>query len=134
MSSKVKQVADAAAPVVKRDVNKFVARIRQFLMLVSLPRSSTTMPLFTFSVTSLPINGTSPNGRNGTRTSPLATTIRCLLRRSQPQPFLPSGFAHKLSKNYYFDRDARRQVGQPQVLFSTTASHQLLANTAAAAP
>ena len=36
MSSKVKQVADAAAPVVKRDVNKFVARIRQFLMLVGV--------------------------------------------------------------------------------------------------
>jgi hypothetical protein len=34
MSSKVKQVADAAAPVVKRDVNKWLSRIREFLMLV----------------------------------------------------------------------------------------------------
>jgi hypothetical protein len=38
MSSKVKQVADAAAPVVKRDVNKFIARIRQFFMLVGVHR------------------------------------------------------------------------------------------------
>jgi hypothetical protein len=39
MSSKVKQVVNAAAPivkapVVKRDVNKWIYRIRQFLMLV----------------------------------------------------------------------------------------------------
>jgi hypothetical protein len=34
MSSKVKQAANAAAPVVKRDVNKWLARLRQFLMLV----------------------------------------------------------------------------------------------------
>jgi hypothetical protein len=34
MSSNVKQVANAAAPVVKRDINKWLARIRQFLMLV----------------------------------------------------------------------------------------------------
>lgn len=32
MSSKVKQVADAAGPVVKRDVNKWIYRIREFLM------------------------------------------------------------------------------------------------------
>jgi hypothetical protein len=44
---------------------------------------------------------------------------------------LPGGFAHKLNKNYYFDRDARRQVGQPQVIFSNTADHQLLASSAA---
>jgi hypothetical protein len=50
--------------------------------------------------------------------------------RTQPQPLLPGGFAHKLSKNYYYDRDARRQVGQPQVLFSATADHQLLASGA----
>jgi hypothetical protein len=34
MSSKVKQVANAAAPVVKRDINKWLSYIRQFLMLV----------------------------------------------------------------------------------------------------
>jgi len=34
MSSTAKKVADAAAPVVKRDVNKWLYAIRQFLMLV----------------------------------------------------------------------------------------------------
>ncbi|CAF4359352.1 unnamed protein product, partial [Rotaria magnacalcarata] len=33
MSSKVKHVADAAAPIVKRDINKWLAPLRQFLML-----------------------------------------------------------------------------------------------------
>jgi hypothetical protein len=51
--------------------------------------------------------------------------------RTQPQPYLPGGFAHKLNKNYYFDRDARRQVGQPQVVFSSTAANSLLASGAA---
>ncbi len=50
--------------------------------------------------------------------------------RTQPQPLLPGGFAHKLNKNYYYDRDARRQVGQPQVVFSNTANHSLLASSA----
>jgi hypothetical protein len=47
---------------------------------------------------------------------------------TQPQPLLPGGFAHKLNKNYYYDRDARRQVGQPQVTFSTAIDSQLLAS------
>jgi hypothetical protein len=73
------------------------------------------------------------NGRNGS-----VDRNRCVylhdisfLFRTQPQPILPGGFAHKLSKNYYFERDARRQVGQPQVLFSTAANNQLLANSVA---
>lgn len=53
------------------------------------------------------------------------------LFRTQPQPHLPGGFAHKLFKNYYLDRDARRQVGQPQVIFSSVADSQLLASGAA---
>lgn len=48
--------------------------------------------------------------------------------RTLPQPLLPGGFAHKLSKNYYFERDARRQVGQPQVLFSTSTANPMLAS------
>ena len=56
--------------------------------------------------------------------------IDACLFRTQPQPLLPGGFAHKLSKNYYYDRDARRQVGQPQVLFSATENSQLLASGA----
>jgi hypothetical protein len=50
--------------------------------------------------------------------------------RTQPQPYLPGGFAHKLNKNYYLDRDARRQVGQPQVVFSSTTSGPLLTSGA----
>jgi hypothetical protein len=34
MSSKAKQVVNVATPVVKRDVNKWLARIRQFFLLV----------------------------------------------------------------------------------------------------
>jgi hypothetical protein len=51
--------------------------------------------------------------------------------RTQPPPLLPGGFAHKLSKNYYLDRDARRQVGQPQVVFSNSVDNQFLASSAA---
>lgn len=51
--------------------------------------------------------------------------------RTQPQPLLPGGFAHKIFKNYYFERDARRQVGAPQVLFSTSSTAQALASGAA---
>ena len=48
--------------------------------------------------------------------------------RTLPQPLLPGGFAHKLNKNYYFERDARRQVGQPQVLYSTSATNPMLSS------
>ncbi|CAF0994997.1 unnamed protein product [Didymodactylos carnosus] len=49
-------------------------------------------------------------------------------KRTQPLPKLPEGFAHKLSKNYYYDRDARRLVTPPQVLFT---AHQMLTTGAA---
>ncbi|CAF1014445.1 unnamed protein product [Rotaria sp. Silwood1] len=98
MSSNVKQVAGKAAPVVKRDINKWLAPIRQFLML----------RVFT------------PNQRHEFEWS----------KRTQSPPLLPTGFAHKLSKNYYFERDARRQVGPPQVLFSNAADQQLLTSAA----
>ncbi|CAF0934492.1 unnamed protein product [Rotaria sordida] len=97
MSSNVKQVAEKAAPVVKRDINKWLAMIRQFLMLRDFTH----------------------NQRHEFEWS----------KRTQPQPFLPTGFAHKLNKNYYFDRDARRQVGPPQVVFSTTTNQQFLASS-----
>jgi hypothetical protein len=49
--------------------------------------------------------------------------------RTQPPPLLPGGFAHKLNNNYYYDRDARRQVGHPQVIFSNTIdNNQFLAS------
>ncbi|CAF2418366.1 unnamed protein product [Rotaria sp. Silwood2] len=99
MSSKVKQVAEKAVPVVKRDINKWLAPLRQFLML----------RVFT------------PNQRHEFEWS----------QRTQPPPLLPTGFAHKLSQNYYFERDARRLVGPPQVLFSNTTNQQFLASSAA---
>ncbi|CAF3883231.1 unnamed protein product, partial [Rotaria magnacalcarata] len=99
MSSKVKHVADAAAPIVKRDINKWLAPLRQFLML----RDYT------------------PNQRHEFDMS----------KRTQPSPLLPTGFAHKLSKNYYLDRDARRHVAPPQVLFSNTTDQRYLSSSAA---
>ncbi|CAF0830146.1 unnamed protein product [Adineta steineri] len=94
MSSKVKDVAKAAAPVVKRDINKWLFPIRQFLMLRKFTH----------------------NQRHEFEWA----------KRTQPPPLIPGGFAHKLSKNYYYDRDARRQVGQPQVVFSN--NNQFLAS------
>jgi len=96
MSSTGKHLAELAKPVVKRDVNTILARIREFLIL----------------------RGFTPNQRHEFEWS----------RRTLPQPLLPGGFAHKLNKNYYFERDARRQVGQPQVLYSTSATNPMLSS------
>ncbi|CAF1662550.1 unnamed protein product [Adineta ricciae] len=98
MSSGIKNAATSAAPVVKRDINKWLARVREFLML----RKFTHNQRHEFE----------------------------MAKRTQPAPVLPGGFAHKLSKNYYLDRDARRAVGQPQVVFSTAANNQLLTSAA----
>ncbi len=69
------------------------------------------------------------NGKNENKIS--SNSMIWFFFRTQPPPLLPGGFAHKLYKNYYLDRDARRQVGQPQVIFSNTIDPQLLASSAA---
>lgn len=42
-----------------------------------------------------------------------------LATRSPPPPVLPDGPAHILSANYYFSRDARREVSPPEVVASS---------------
>ncbi|XP_050512776.1 NADH dehydrogenase [ubiquinone] 1 alpha subcomplex subunit 7-like [Diabrotica virgifera virgifera] len=39
-----------------------------------------------------------------------------LASRSPPPPVLPDGPAHKLNSNYYYSRDARREVSPPEVI------------------
>lgn len=40
----------------------------------------------------------------------------CLTGRTQPPPDIPGGPNHKISKVYYFSRDARREVDPPVVI------------------
>merc|ERR1712168_48239 len=41
-----------------------------------------------------------------------------LATRSPPPPNIPPGPAHKLSDNYYYNRDTRREVAKPTVIMS----------------
>ncbi|KAH6940455.1 hypothetical protein HPB50_000062 [Hyalomma asiaticum] len=43
-----------------------------------------------------------------------------LSTRSPPPPNLPPGPACKLSDNYYYTRDGRREVGYPKLIFDST--------------
>lgn len=135
MSSSAKHVVNTAKPVVKRDVNKYLARLREFLMLVRLNcfEGKFWSSHVSFSVDFLITNAMNFNGPNGKIShrslsfSVSSSSARSLFR-NQPAPLIPGGFAHKLNKNYYFERDARRQVGQPQLLFSTNALNPMLAS------
>ncbi|CAH2093817.1 unnamed protein product [Euphydryas editha] len=49
-----------------------------------------------------------------------------LSARTQPQPEIPDGPTHKHAQNYYYTRDARREVTPPLVL-----TQQLLADGSA---
>lgn len=48
--------------------------------------------------------------------------------RSPPPPVLPDGPSHKLSANYYYSRDARREVAPPEVI--VTGAKQVTAGEA----
>lgn len=47
--------------------------------------------------------------------------------RSQPDPALPDGVTHKISDNYYFTRDGRREVMPATLLAENTGAALLTA-------
>ncbi len=65
--------------------------------------------------------------KNGLRFEPF------LAERPGPDANIPGGVAHKLSGNYYYTRDARREVAPPNVLTGPEAQKALEAGQEGAA-
>ncbi|XP_011502432.1 PREDICTED: NADH dehydrogenase [ubiquinone] 1 alpha subcomplex subunit 7 [Ceratosolen solmsi marchali] len=57
------------------------------------------------------------------RSTPFVTHLRYpekMAARTQPHPSIPVGPNNKMIEMYYFDRDAKRQVQLPTILFKST--------------
>ncbi|XP_022199932.1 NADH dehydrogenase [ubiquinone] 1 alpha subcomplex subunit 7 [Nilaparvata lugens] len=50
--------------------------------------------------------------------------------RTQPPPSLPDGINHKLSKNYYYSRDGRREA-KPDLVLIENSSKKLISKQSA---
>jgi len=51
----------------------------------------------------------------------------CYRRRSIPAPNLPAGAADAMSKNYYYDRDGRRECKPEMSVYNATATKAITA-------
>jgi NADH dehydrogenase (ubiquinone) 1 alpha subcomplex subunit 7 len=63
-------------------------------------------------------------GRESAAIPWLRTVDECSTR-SPPPAHLPDGVAHRLSANYYYSRDTRKEVAPPTISYPT---HKLLAD------
>uniref|UniRef100_A0A0K8RCG5 NADH dehydrogenase [ubiquinone] 1 alpha subcomplex subunit 7 n=1 Tax=Ixodes ricinus TaxID=34613 RepID=A0A0K8RCG5_IXORI len=73
-------------------------------------------PFFGYRVISLSFRTRTSRERN----QPGTVSPNQVTTRSPPPPSLPPGPAHKLSDNYYFARDGRREVAPPKLIADNT--------------